>query len=232
MSEESVFTFHRFPPIKQELLYKHKLNGLDDKTRYCFVPLTISIAAKSEYKEGIFEDEFINMFLRSAKILANVIQTENIELVKCSSQKEIFLKKYSLALPVLYLTRHCIELSIKKAIRHIGHKPKSIHSLESLWNSFVSYLSKSITWRLKHNDNDEKILKRMHNFVRYIDFLDNNGEKFRYSKENDGQFTQNIFYWVNCVAITAALYLFVDQLNALTNFNEVDADKHPDENDK
>ena len=221
MSEKSIFTSHKFSCPKQELLYKRQMiDGLGDKTLPRFVPLAFSVIAKQEYKQEKAEDNFINSFLESAKILAKISQE------KSSPIPGIYLiYEHSLALPILYMTRHCMELSIKKAIRRGGHNPKHTHKLEGLWNSFVSYLSK------ERSTNDEKTLKQMHEFVKHIDFLDDNGEKLRYPKSKDDQFTQNTFYWVNCVAITETLGFFVNQLNALTNINEDNINEHTNGND-
>lgn len=117
-------------------------------------------------------------------------------------------------LPVLYMVRHCMELSIKRAIRLVGGDPKWIHKLDGLWSSFLSKLPKERTSK------DEKVLRYMHDFVKYIDCLDDNGEKLRYSEGKDGQLTQDAFYWVDCVAVTETLDCFVKQLNALVNVGE------------
>ena len=117
-------------------------------------------------------------------------------------------------LPVLYMVRHCMELSIKRAIRLVGGDPKWIHKLDGLWSSFLSKLPKERTSK------DEKVLRYMHDFVKYIDSLDDNGEKLRYSEGKDRQLTQDTFYWVDCVAVTETLDRFVKQLNALVNVGE------------
>lgn len=47
---------------------------------------------------------------------------------------------YSLSIPAIYLCRHCIELSIKNAISHLGKDGKATHGLEGQWNAFRQYL--------------------------------------------------------------------------------------------
>lgn len=220
MSEKSIFDSYKFSYTKQKLLYKRQMmDGPGDKTLCRFIPLSFSAIANQECKQEKAEDEFISSFLESAKILAKISQE------KSSPVPGIyFIYEHSLALPVLYMTRHCMELSIKKAIRRGGHNPKQTHKLEGLWNSFISYLPK------ERNADDEKILKQMHEFVKHIDFLDDNGEKLRYPKGKDDQFTQNTFYWVDCMVITEILGSFVSQLNDLTNVSEESVDEHTNKN--
>ncbi|MCD2492474.1 HEPN domain-containing protein [Lacrimispora sp. NSJ-141] len=205
MNEQVIFKTDMFLEVKSEALYKPQMmDGLGDKTLGQYAPLTCGALAKPEYKGDMFEKEFISSFLESAKMLAVASRRDSVP------TPGIYLfHTYSLVLPVLYMTRHCMELSIKRAIHLVGGNPKQTHKLMSLWSSFLSYLPQ------ERNANDERILKRMQHFVRDVDALDDNGEKLRYPKGNDKQLTQDTFYWVNCVAITDALEHFVKQLDVL-----------------
>lgn len=215
MNEQIIFKSDVFPEVKPETLYKPQMmDGLGDKTLGQYAPLTCGAFMKPECKRDMFEKEFISSFLESAKILAAVSRRDN------ALVPGIYLfHTYSLMLPVLYMTRHCMELSIKRAIRLMGGKPKQTHKLMGLWSSFLSRLSQ------ERDVSDEKILKRMQDFVRVVDALDDNGEKLRYPEGNDKQFTQDTFYWVNCVAVADTLEHFVNQLEALAivDFEEVKA---------
>ena len=210
MSEKNIFKSHIFSGVKQETLYKRQMiDGFGDKTLPQFAPLVFSAFAKQEYKHEMFEEEFINSFLKSAKLLAEASRKDN------SPLPGVYLfHTYSLVLPVLYMTRHCIELSMKRAIRLVGGKPKQTHKLMGLWSSFLSKLPEECT------ANDKRTLERMQRFVSYIDTLDENGEKLRYPEGNDKQLTQDTFYWVDCVAVTETLDCFVKQLNALVSVGE------------
>ena len=210
MSERNNFKSHIFSEVKKESLYKRQMmDGFKDKTFYQFAPLTFSAVTKQEYKYETFESEFIDSFLESAKMLAKVSRYNS------APMPGIYVfYRYSLVLPVLYMVRHCMELSIKRAIRLVGGDLKRIHKLDGLWSSFLSKLPKERT------SEDEKVLRYMHDFVKYIDSLDDNGEKLRYSEGKDGQLTQDTFYWVDCIAVTETLDCFVKQLNALVNVGE------------
>ena len=213
MSERNIFKSQIFSGVKQESLYKRQMmDGFEDKTLHQFAPLAFSAVAKQESKYEMFESEFIDSFLEAAKMLAKASRYNSVPMPGV-----YVFYKYSLVLPVLYMVRHCMELSIKRAIRLVGGNPKLKHGLDGLWNSFLSSLSKLSEERTSE---DEEVLRYMHKFVRYIDFLDDNGEKLRYSEGKDGQLTQDTFYWVDCVAITETLDCFVKQLNALVNVDE------------
>lgn len=210
MSERNIFKSHIFSGVKQESLYKRQMmDGFEDKTLHQFAPLAFSVVAKQEYKHEMLESEFIDSFLESAKLLAKASRHNNVPMPGI-----YIFYQYSLVLPVLYMVRHCMELSIKRAIRFVGGKFKPSHKLDGLWSSFLSELPKERT------SEDEEVLRYMHKFVMYIDFLDDNGEKLRYSEGKDGQLTQDTFYWVDCVAVTETLDCFVKQLNALVNVGE------------
>lgn len=210
MSERNIFKSHIFSGVKQESLYKRQMmDGFEDKTLHQFAPLAFSAVVKQEYKYEMFESEFIDSFLESAKLLAKVSRHDNVPMPGV-----YVFYKYSLVLPVLYMVRHCMELSIKRAIRLVGGNPKRTHKLEGLWSSLVSYLPE------KRSVADEKVLRCMQKYVKYIDLLDDNGEKLRYPEGNDKQLTQDTFYWVDCVAVTETLDCFVKQLNALVSVGE------------
>ena len=210
MSEKNIFKSHIFSEVKKETLYKRQMtDGFADKTLHQFAPLAFSVVAKQEYKHEMLESEFIDSFLEAAKLLAKASRHNNVPMPGV-----YVFYQYSLVLPVLYMVRHCMELSIKRAIRLVGGNPKRKHKLDGLWSSLVFYLPE------KRSVADEKVLRYMHDFVKCIDLLDDNGEKLRYPVGNDKQLTQDTFYWVDCVAVTETLDCFVKQLNALVSVGE------------
>lgn len=84
---------------------------------------------KDEFKNEMFEDEFIHSFLNATKVLPLAGR-------KAVDRPGIYvILDHSYAIPVLFLTRHCIELAIKRAIRKCGRVPKGDHSLSRLWSS-------------------------------------------------------------------------------------------------
>lgn len=179
------------------------MNGFNDPTLCEFSLLDFSALAKDEYKEDEFEKEFIESFLNAAKELA---KSGRAAIDK--PHMYVFFK-HSYALPVLFLARHCMELSIKRAIRKCGFEPKRIHGLKELWDSLVSRFPSE---RCRE---DRRVIKNMGDFVSAISSVDNNGVCLRYPKNKAGDFTQDKPLFVNNEEVTAHLELFVRQLETI-----------------
>lgn len=122
----------------------------------------------------------------------------------------IILNSYSLLIPTLYLCRHCLELSIKRAIGRLGKQSKTTHGLERQWNAFTQYLPKQ-----KISGKERSLLKNMFEFIKNIDKLDDNGTKLRYSTQTEGTLSQEKFMWVNSRVIVENTEKFVKQLDSL-----------------
>lgn len=200
-----IFSEIIFESVPKEKLYKNRMSGLNDPTIPDFNFLTFSSLFKKELKNNSVQKEFINSYLESAKILSR--ELENIQ-NRNSNILKIFYS-HSLTLPIIYLCRHSIELSIKYAIYILGKKPKYIHSLEKLWSSFMSNLP-------KEKLNEEKILlKDMTKFVNDINFIDEKGTNLRYALDGDGTCTQEKPIWINSKLIVSTTEKFIKQLEVL-----------------
>ncbi|MEF2744341.1 MAG: hypothetical protein U0N57_02720 [Collinsella sp.] len=90
------------------------MDGFNDPTLRDFSLLDSSALMKDEFKADKFDDEFIRSFLNAAKELAAAGR-------KAIDKPGMYLMlEYSYAIPVMFLTRHCIELAIKRAIKRCG----------------------------------------------------------------------------------------------------------------
>lgn len=199
---ENIFSKHIFPKLKQEELYKPQMEGFSDPSMAEFQLLDFSCMMLPEFKDEKFELEYIKSFLNAADKLATVGQNDTAR-----PGAYIFFE-HSYAIPVLFLSRHCIELTIKRAIRRSGGKVKDVHNLVNLWNSFLSCCPN------QKQREDRRVLKQMGDFVRMINSLDSSGTKLRYSSDKDG-LTQDRPLWVNSTKIASCLKLFVEQLESL-----------------
>lgn len=194
-----------FKAITVEKLYKSQMNGFNDKSIPEFNLITFSSLFKKEAREDGLQKEFIQSYLESAKILSEKLESINVPEMGIT---KIFYN-YSLTLPIIYLCRHCLELSIKYAISRIDGKPKSVHGLDKIWSSFLSYLPKN------YSEKDQSLLKNMGDFVQAINLLDSTGTKLRYPLEQDGTCTENRLYWANSKLIVDTTEKFVKQLEVL-----------------
>lgn len=197
-----IFDKHFFPEFVKANCLKPHVNGLNDPTRKDFRLLTNSFMMKEEVKVEHFELEYIRSFLEAAKILAKEDHRQN------GATNYFLIFNYSYAIPVLVMTRHCMELSIKRAIHRSGGKPKREHDLEKLWTQFIQLLPKHL------NAEDGYTLEQMKAYICSINELDKTGTKLRYHRDDAG-LTQNQSLWINDIAITDMLELFVEQMESL-----------------
>lgn len=200
---ESVFNDHVFPKYMSQQVMKSQMDGFNDPTLRDFSLLDSSALMKDEFKADRFDDEFIRSFLNAAKELAAAGR-------KAIDKPGMYLMlEYSYAIPVMFLTRHCIELAIKRAIKRCGAEPKRDHGLTSLWNSLLSRFP-----RQKCRE-DNRTIKNMGAFVKAVADIDNNGISLRYPQDKLGRLTQDRPLFVNNEEVVSYLEKFVEQLELI-----------------
>ena len=200
---ESVFNDHVFPKYMSQQVMKSHMDGFNDPTLRDFSLLDSSALMKDEFKADKFDDEFIRSFLNAAKELAAAGR-------KAIDKPGMYLMlEYSYAIPVMFLTRHCIELAIKRAIKRCGAEPKRDHGLTSLWNSLLSRFP-----RQKCRE-DNRTIKNMGAFVKAVADIDNNGISLRYPQDKSGRLTQDRPLFVNNEEVVSYLEKFVEQLELI-----------------
>ncbi|GEQ15683.1 HEPN domain-containing protein [Clostridium butyricum] len=200
-----IFKEMLFEDVSVEKLYKSQMNGFNDESIPDFNLITFSSVLKEEVREYKIQVEFIKSYLESAKILSE--RLVDMGKVQIGISKVFY--SYSLTIPIIYLCRHCLELAIKYAIFCIDGKPKKVHGLNKIWSSFLSYLPKDIS------ENDKDLLKKMGDFIRNIDLLDDTGTNFRYPSDQNEVCIKNKFYWANSKLIVTTTEKFVKQLETI-----------------
>ncbi|WP_137656850.1 HEPN domain-containing protein [Bifidobacterium moukalabense] len=205
---DAIFAEHVFPRYVDRKVMKPRMNGFDDPTLRDFALLDSSVLMKEELKGEMFEDEFIRSFLNAAKELAAAGR-------RAIDRPGMYVMlNHSYAIPVLFLTRHCMELAIKKAIRKCGVVPKREHSLTKLWSSLLSRFPG------QKCREDNRVLKSMGAFVKAVDNVDSDGTRLRYPQDNAGGLTQDRPLFVNDEEIASYLEEFVEQLE-LIDFDSI-----------
>lgn len=158
---------------------------------------------KDELKADKFDDEFIRSFLNAAKELAAAGR-------RATDKPGMYLiPVYSYTIPVMFLTRHCIELAIKRAIKRSGAEPKRNHNLTGLWNSLLSRFPG------QKCREDNRTIKNMSAFVNAVADIDNNGISLRYPQDKSGGLTQDRSLFVNNEKVVSYLEKFVEQLELI-----------------
>lgn len=200
---DSVFNDHVFPKYKDQQVMKPQVDGFNDPTLRNFTLLDSSALMKDELKADRFDDEFIRSFLNAAKELAAAGR-------RATDRPDMYVfLEHSYAIPVMFLTRHCIELSIKRAIKRCGADPKKDHNLTSLWNSLLSRFP-----RQKCRE-DNRTIKNMGAFVNAIADIDDYGISLRYPQDKSGGLTQDRPLFVNDEEVVSYLKKFVEQLQLI-----------------
>lgn len=87
-----------FEAVNVERLYKSQMNGFNDESIPEFNIITFSSVFKKESRENGAQEEFIQSYLESAKILSK--RLEEIEHPQMGINKIILI--YSLTLPIIY----------------------------------------------------------------------------------------------------------------------------------
>ena len=182
---------------------KPQMEGFGDPTLKSYSLLNSSALMKPELKDGMFEDEFIRSFLNAAKVLA----AEGRAAIDRPGM--YVLLDHSYAIPVLFLTRHCMELAIKRAIRKCGREPRRNHSLLGLWSSLLSEFPE------QRGREDRRAIKNMGAFVKSIAGIDDNGISLRYPSDKTGKLTQDRPLFVNDEEVASNLEKFVEQLELI-----------------
>ena len=207
----SIFTEHVFPRYVGRQVMKPQMNGFNDPTLRDFSLLDSSVLMKEKLKGEMFEEEFIRSFLNAAKELAAAGR-------RAIDRPGMYVMlKHSYAIPVLFLTRHCMELAIKRVIRKCGVEPKREHSLTKLWSSLLSRFPGQ---RCRE---DNRAIKNMGAFVEAVADIDDNGISLRYPQDSSGRLTQDRPLFVNDEEVASYLEKFVEHLE-LIDFDMIHRD--------
>lgn len=199
----SIFTEHVFPRYVGRQVIKPQMNDFDDSALREFSLLDSSALMKEELKDELFEGEFIRSFLNAAKKLAAAGRRD------IDRPGMYVMLEYSYAIPVLFLTRHCMELAIKRAIRKCGVEPKREHNLTKLWSSLLSRFPGQ-----KYRE-DSRAIKNMGAFVKAVADINDNGISLRYPQDSSGRLTQDRALFVNDEEVASYLEKFVEQLDLI-----------------
>lgn len=133
--------------------------------------LKSSAIFKDEYKKKQSEMEIIDSYIEGMNTICAQIK-KDFRIGMC------VLKTYSLCIPYLFVCRHTIELILKKSIEIKINETKKGHDNLKLWRECKSLY-------------EDKELSYYDELIDTINMLDNNGEKFRYTKDKNGMDFEN-----------------------------------------
>ena len=183
-------------------IIRHKMNGLTHEV-LLWNMVDIAPILKQEEQEHQAEYEVLYSYAYAVKCVANDLMRANQHLTFMD------LINPAPCIPLLFLCRHTIELSIKTAIKKInGEYPKG-HRIIKLWEKFKSLLT-------VETEDEQQLLNRMEILVKAMDDYDPDGSQSRYAMSNNKELYHKNVTFIKADRIALNIELFVKQLEQLT----------------
>jgi hypothetical protein len=119
------------------------------------------------------EENYVDGYLEAAQLLADLIV-----------ERELYISRDTLVLPILYNARHAIELSLKFAIRRL-HAEGILRDPVKGNHDIKAHLAKMTSaaigdWELR------VLLGRLHPYVQSLAAIDVDGQQLRYAQDQEG----------------------------------------------
>ena len=212
-----IFTKYTFITVNDEKMYKQHMNGLNDSTTKDFSMMALTPFYKDEYVKKESLNEYIRSYISAAEILAKTEHEQKHPKVKgiCLAISDI-----SLAIPIIYMCHHVVELTIKKAIYNFDTKPKSEHNLIKVWDSFYSHLPSDMSSK------DKSTLKNLKKLVEAINKLDTSSTQTRYPLDNNEERSLKQPYWINTIELVKMTKGFIEQMDSIDYSKIREVKKH------
>lgn len=198
-----IFAKYTFLTVNDEKMYKQSMNGLNDATIKDFSMLALTPIYKVECVKRESLNEYIRSYISAAEILAKTEHEQNHPKVQGIS---LAVNNNSLAIPIVYMCHHVVELTIKKAIYNFDAKPKPGHNLVKVWDSFYSHLPSNMSGK------DKSTLKKL---VEAINKLDTSSTQTRYPLDNNEERSLKQFYWINTIELVKTTKGFIEQMDSI-----------------
>ena len=145
--------------------------------------ISASSVMREEFQYSGAKFEIVQSYLHAIDLLA--AEPKNYGKYKLISMRTVWV-------PLLFLCRHVMELSLKNALELTNVKvEKPTHNIASLWKKFVESNRPHIT------KEDRPIIDRIAVLVKVLSKLDPDGEHFRYSTSNKNELFRDKPYLIN-----------------------------------
>jgi len=145
---------------------KYQFDGLTEEI-YDWDELSFAAFYKEEIRMKETEKQITASYIHAAEMVFKTMRIENNPVTNC----KIF-RENNLCIPMLFLCRHAIELTIKLVLESKTDKIQDGHKLQNLWNKF-----KTVTG-IKNKKYDE--------LIDAFKELDEDGLQLRYAKDLEG----------------------------------------------
>lgn len=174
---------------------KYQFDGMTEEIQG-WDELTFTAFYKEEIRKKEADKQIAASYIHAAEIAFKTMRIENNPVVNCKLFRE-----NNLCIPMLFLCRHAIELTIKLVVESKTEKVENGHKLQNLWNKF-----KTVTG-IKNKKYDE--------LINAFKELDEDGLQLRYAKDLEGNEYKKIPCFVKSDLImkdTKSLYEYLISL--------------------
>lgn len=154
---------------------KQKVDVFRDSKKWAI--LKASAFYKEKYMSKHTEKEIIESYIKCMNII-------NDQIKKGLKKDAYVLTDDSLCIPYMFICRHVVELILKRKIEKENTKISTGHNILHLWNECKKICSKQ---ELEYYDE----------LIDTLNILDDNGQKFRYTKDNKGKEFDNMPRFLN-----------------------------------
>ena len=168
---------------------KTKYNIKNDSMDWTLIKASVFLIEEERKKQS--EIEMIDSYIYCMKKLCDLMKSEFMEGVHV-------IRLYSLSIPYFFICRHSLELKIKKSIESKTEKVKKGHNIIKLWNE------------CKIINNKE--LKYYDELINTVNLLDDDGTKFRYAKDLEGNAYDDTSYFLNIEKIKDDIIKLNDEI--------------------
>ena len=193
--------------LSENDFFRYQLDGFSEYSKWeCLNPAAFF---KEEFRGSAAENEVVLAYANAAGKMAQMLSNENN--VIPNHLKVI--KDNSLCFPFLFLCRHTVELSIKRAIGVLTGEKKSVHDIRKLWKLLIPELDENLSVE------EKMMITEMSIFVNAIAVLDPDGSQARYSTSNSGELYHEKPIFISVGNLSMYFEFFVKKLLSLKRQN-------------
>lgn len=167
-----------FPKFQRAKIIRKSVNGVNDPDIKKLIHTSMAPMFRAEEEQRTVEQaELIDSYLNALEAVRDVALT-------CAEQEDVFERMFRskslTAMPLLFLSRHVVELTLKSTLTARGKNPRTmkIHMLQKLWKSAEPVCRQKLP---------EDQISEISDFIDFLNGLDPHGTRFRYStRAEDG----------------------------------------------
>lgn len=171
-----------FPQFQPDKIIRSAVNTTEDPILKKLTHVSMAPIFRDERtQKRVEESEYIDSYLNALKAVRDMTlkQTKEQDPIV-----RMFKTRSLAAIPLIFLGRHVVELTLKNVLIKQGKQPKKIHEPKKLWKDAEVYCRQELP--------DDQI-SSINEFIEFLNGLDPQGTRFRYSARNEDSPVDNLF---------------------------------------